>query len=402
MNDPSTDDSRAVGRNLRRPPVQNELYVGRPNVGDRGRFMELVNESLDRVWFTNNGPLATEFERKLANFLDVPECVVMVNGTVALEIAIRALGLRDEVIVPSYTFVATAHAVSWQGLKPVFADIDAITHNISPESVLRLISPKTSGIIGVHLWGRPAPIERLQEIADGASVALLFDAAHAFGVKYKGTAIGNLGDAQVFSFHSTKFFNSFEGGAVCTTDTGLAAKMRLMRNFGFQGFDNVIHEGINGKMTEVCAAMGLVNLESISTFVDVNRRNYEQYRTRIAEIPKISLLPLDDVEDCNYQYVVIELDDEYAHGRDELVTTLHSYGVIARRYFWPGVHRMEPYRSLDPNAGLVLKNTETVAARVVVLPTGLGISEKEVDFICDILALWAVEAEEAPDVATHG
>jgi dTDP-4-amino-4,6-dideoxygalactose transaminase len=237
------------------PAFDQPLHVGRPNIGDRDAFLRRVNQILDNQWLTNNGPMVQEFEQRIAAHLGVKHCIAMCNGTVALEIAIRALGLEGEVIIPSWTFVATAHALYWQGITPVFADIDPATHNLDPAAVRRMITPRTSGIIGVHLWGRAAPIDELQAIADQHGLKLMFDAAHAFGSTYKGQTIGQFGACEVFSFHATKSFNTFEGGAVTTNDDELAETMRLMRNFGFVHYDKVIHPGTNGKMIEVCAAM---------------------------------------------------------------------------------------------------------------------------------------------------
>ena len=214
----------------------------------------------------------------------------------------------------------------------------------------------------------------------------MFDAAHAFGCSHQGQLIGGFGLAEVFSFHATKFLNSFEGGAITTNDDALAAKIRLMTNFGFSGYDNVIHLGTNGKMTEVCAAMGLTNLEGIADLVAVNRRNYEAYRTGLAAIPGIGLLAYDSAERGNYQYVVVEVDEAKSGlTRDELIRVLHAENVLARKYFWPGCHRMEPYRSLYPNAGLLLPKTESVAARVIVLPTGTAVTEADISKVCGIL-----------------
>lgn len=228
------------------PAFAEALHVGRPNIGDRAAFMQLLDQVLDNQWLTNNGPIVQEFERQVAQRLGVKHCVAMCNGTIALEIAIRALKLEGEVIVPSWTFVATAHALYWQGITPVFADIDPTTHNLDPVAVRRMITPRTSGIIGVHLWGRAAPVKELQEIADEHGLALMFDAAHAFGSTYQGETIGRFGACEVLSFHATKAFNTFEGGAVVTNDDKLASTMRLMRNFGFSGYDNVVHPGTNG------------------------------------------------------------------------------------------------------------------------------------------------------------
>ena len=366
-------------------PFPEIVHVGRPNIGDREAFMKLAGEMFDRRWLSNNGPLAQQFERRVADYLGVRHCVAMCNGTIALEIAIRALGLEGEVIVPSYTFIATAHALHWQGITPVFADIDPSTHNLDPEAVRRMITPRTSGIIGVHLWGRGAPVEALQDIADEHGLHLMFDAAHAFGCSYGGRMIGGFGRAEVLSFHATKFFNTFEGGAVVTNDDELAETMRLMRNFGFAGFDNVIHPGTNGKMIEVCAAMGLVNLDYIDKVIEANRRNWLAYRDALARIPGLRLMPYDEAERNNWQYVILEVDPECRATRDKIVAELHRHNVLARKYFWPGCHRMKPYRDLQPHAGLMLKHTDAVAARVIVMPTGTTLSDETIRAIATIV-----------------
>jgi dTDP-4-amino-4,6-dideoxygalactose transaminase len=366
-------------------PFPETIHVGRPNIGDRDAFLKLVGEMFDRRWLSNNGPLVQQFERRVADYLGVRHCVAMCNGTIALEIAIRALGLEGEVIVPSYTFIATAHALHWQGITPVFADIDPDTHNLDPDAVRRMITPRTTGIIGVHLWGRGAPVEALQAIADEHGLELMFDAAHAFGCSYRGRMIGGFGRAEVLSFHATKFFNTFEGGAVVTNDDELAEAMRLMRNFGFAGFDNVIHPGTNGKMIEVCAAMGLVNLDCIDTVIEANRRNWLAYRDALDGIPGLRLMAYDEAERNNWQYVILEVDSECRATRDEIVAELHRHNVLARKYFWPGCHRMKPYRDLQPHAGLVLPNTEAVAARVIVMPTGTTLMPKQIDEIAAVV-----------------
>ena len=317
----------------------------------------------------------------------------MCNGTVALEIAIRALGLEGEVIVPSYTFIATAHALHWQAITPVFADIDPVTHNLDPAAVRRMITPRTTGIIGVHLWGRGAPVDELQAIADEHGFKLMFDAAHAFGCSYRGKMIGNFGACEVLSFHATKFFNTFEGGAVVTNDDELAETMRLMRNFGFSGLDNVIHPGTNGKMIEVAAAMGLVNLDAIDEVIAVNRRNHQAYREAFFDLPGINLLTFDEAERNNYQYVVMEVGEDCPVSRDHIIEALHAENILARKYFWPGCHNMQPYRELYPHAGLLLPNTEQVAARVVVLPTGTTMDK---EMINDVAAVIRVLIEDRP------
>lgn len=368
------------------PPMFAEpLHVGRPNIGSHERFLRRASEILDRGWLSNDGPVVQEFERKIRSLLGVKHCVAMCNGTIALEIATRALDLKGEVIVPSYTFIATAHALQWQEITPIFADIDAHTHNLDPDAVRRMITPRTTGIIGVHLWGRPAPVRDLQAIADEHRLKLMFDASHGFGCGLNGKLLGGFGACEVFSFHATKFFNTFEGGCVATSDDDLAEKMRLMRNFGFAGYDNVIYPGTNGKMTEIAAAMGLTNLEDLDRFVATNRRNYDAYRRGIDKLRGLSMLEFDESEKNNFQYVVVEVSDEFPMSRDRIVETLHAENILARRYFWPGCHNMEPYRSCYPRAGLVLSNTKEVAERVIVLPTGSTMGEQEVAGVLSIL-----------------
>lgn len=366
------------------PAFDQPLHVGRPNIGDRGAFLHRINQILDNQWLTNNGPMVQEFERQITERLGVKHCVAMCNGTIALEIAIRALGLSGEVIVPSWTFVATAHALYWQGITPVFADVDPATHNLDPGAVRRMITPRTTGIIGVHLWGRAAPVDELQAIADEHGLKLMFDAAHAFGSTYHGQSIGRFGECEVFSFHATKAFNTMEGGAVTTNDDGLAEAMRLMRNFGFKGYDNVIHPGTNGKMIEVCAAMGLANLGGFDEVVGINRRNHSTYHQALAGIPGVTLLGYDLAERNSYHYVVIEVDETCPVSRDAIIAALQAENILARKYFWPGCHKMKPYRDLFPHAGLLLPHSEAVADRVIVLPNGGAVDTAVASTIRDV------------------
>jgi dTDP-4-amino-4,6-dideoxygalactose transaminase len=370
------------------PAFTGTLHVGRPNIGDRQAFLQRVNDILDRRWLTNNGVCTQEFEQRLQELLGVKHCIAMCNATVALEITIRALGMAGEVIVPSFTFVATPHSLQWQQITPVFCDIDPATHSIDPDRVESLITPNTTGIIGVHLWGKPCAIETLTEIARRRNLRLLFDAAHAFGCSHNGQMIGGFGDAEVFSFHATKFFNTFEGGAVATNDDNLAARIRLMKNFGFAGYDNVIYIGTNGKMSEISAAMGLASLDHLAEFIDVNRRNYAAYAGGLANLPGIRLFPYDATDLYNYQYVVVEVDTATAGiNRDVLLQVLQAENVMARRYFYPGCHRMEPYRSFFPHAGLLLQETERLVHRVMSLPTGTAVTNDDIDKVCALIRL---------------
>jgi len=369
-----------------KPAFEEMLHVGRPNIGSRDRFLARLDDILGRRWLTNNGQYVQEFERRIADLVGVRHCITMCNATIALEISTRALGMSGEVIVPSFTFIATAHALQWQQITPVFCDIDPETHNLDPARVEEMITPRTTGIIGVHVWGRPCAVDALTEIARRRGLKLIFDAAHAFACSHGGRMIGGFGGAEVFSFHATKFLNSFEGGAVVTDDDELAGRIRLMKNFGFAGYDNVTYIGTNGKMTEVCAAMGLSSLESMADVIDVNRRNYLQYREELKEVPGVGVEAYDERDRCNYQYVVLEVDESGSlPDRDSLARILHSENVFARRYFYPGCHRMEPYRSYFPHAGLLLPNTERLARRVLLLPTGTAVASREIAEIVRII-----------------
>lgn len=368
-------------------------HVGRPNTGNRERFLERVNQLLERQWLTNGGPFVGQLEERIATMAGVKHCLAICNATAALGITARALGLCGEVIVPSLTFIATAHALQWHGITPVFCDIDARTHNIDPEAVEALITERTTGILGVHLWGRPCDVEALTRLARAYDLRLIFDAAHAFACSHVGRMLGGHGDAEVFSFHATKFFNTFEGGAVTTNDDGLAEKIALMRNFGFTGHDQVDALGINAKMSEISAAMGLTLLDELDGLIRRNRECYDHYRRELDGVPSLEVVTYDEHERNNYQYVVLEIDEELAGiHRDEIVELLNAENVLARRYFYPGCHRMEPYRSSSRAAGFRLPQTELVAGRLLTLPSGAAVSADDVMRITDTIRFIIREA----------
>lgn len=362
------------------------LHVGRPAIGNRRRFFERLEQIFDNAWLTNNGPFVQEFEQRLAERLRVKHCMVVNNGTVGLELAIRATAMRGEVIVPSFTFIATVHALQWQEIQPVFCDIDPVTYCLDPAKVISLVNERTSGIIGVHVYGRPCDVAALEKIASDHELRLIFDAAHAFGCTYRQKPLGNFGDCEVFSFHATKVLNAFEGGAITTNSDDLAQKIRLMRNFGFAGEDNVIYLGTNGKMCEVSAAMGLTNLEDFELFVRTNQNNWEAYARGLHGIPGIRLITYDEAEQNNFHYVIIEVDSRFCGiTRDELKNVLSQHNVLARRYFYPGCHRMEPYRTLMPDAGRNLTVTEAFCERVLALPNGSQLNAEGIETICGLI-----------------
>jgi dTDP-4-amino-4,6-dideoxygalactose transaminase len=337
--------------------------------------------------------MVREFEQQIARYHDVKYCVATCNGTIALEMAIKALGLEGEVIVPSFTFPATAHALLWQAIKPVFADIDPKTHNLAPASVEAVIGESTTGILAVHLWGRTAPVRELQEIADKHNLKLLFDSAHAFGCSRNGVKVGNFGECEILSFHATKFFNTFEGGAVLTNNQKVAETIGLMRNFGFAGVDEVVHPGTNGKMNEMSAAMGLTNLESIGERIEYNRFVYNCYKKAFEGVPSVTLLQYDESESNNYQYIVIMLDERCNVARDRVVEALQAENVMARRYFWPGCHRMKPFEQSMDDLQKPLVNTESISDRVIVLPAGVSVDKGAVNAIASIIAMLVYDAE---------
>lgn len=369
------------------PAFAEPIHVGRPSVTRPQRVLERISEALDRRVLTNSGPLVRQFEDAIAQTANVRHCVAMCNATIAMQILVRALGLRDEVILPSFTFAATAHVLRWAGITPVFCDIDYETGNIDPVHARKLITARTSGIVGVHLWGRPAPVDELVGLAADHGLRLYFDSAHGIGSEYGGRPIGGFGDAEVFSFHATKMVNAFEGGAVVTDDAELAEQVRWMHNHGITGFDTAGMLGTNGKMTEACAAMGLTSLEDIDELIALNRARHERYRAGLAGVPGIRLRDPAISERVNYQSVVIEVDPQAAGlHRDELSAALHAENVLARRYFHPGCHRLEPYLSDQRrHVPIPLPNTETLSERVLVLPTGTAVDANQVDQICVLI-----------------
>jgi dTDP-4-amino-4,6-dideoxygalactose transaminase len=389
MNQGTQNPSAGLAIMGRRAPwFSSPLHVGCPNVANTERFFQRMTGAFESRKLTNAGPLALEFESKIARYLGVKHCIATCNATIGLDIAIRAMDLGGEVIVPSFTFIATVHALQWRNITPVFCDVAPGTHHVDPAQVEKLVTPQTTGILALHTWGIPCDVDALADIAQRHRLSLLFDAAHAMGCSYKSRMIGNFGRAEVFSFHATKLINCFEGGAITTNDDELAARMRLMTNFGFAGVDSVVACGTNGKMHEASAAMGLSNLEAIEDFIAVNRRNFELYRDELASIPGIRLVSHEpgESERRTLHYIVVEVDPQIAGiSRDRLVDVLWAENVLARRYFHPGCHNAEPYHSLNPAADLALTNTRALCQNVLVLPTGTSIDGEAIRGISRII-----------------
>jgi dTDP-4-amino-4,6-dideoxygalactose transaminase len=371
------------------PPAFGEpLHVGRPNIPDRRRFFDRLEDVLERRWLTNNGLYVQEFERRVARFLEVRHCVAVCNATVGLQAAARALGLAGEVILPSFTYVATAHALRWIGITPVFCDIRPDNYTLDPAQVEGLITPRTTGILGVHVYGNACAVTELEDLASRHKLALMFDAAHAFACSHQGRMIGGGGCAEVFSFHATKVVGTFEGGAVTTNDDEVAARLRRVISFGFDGEDEVVEIGTNARMSEASAAMGLAGMDSLGEWLADYRANYEIYRQELAGIPGVDLLLYGGAEKRNYQYVVIRVEEERAGlSRDALVEALRAENVLARRYFYPPCHVMEPYRSDHAGRSHMLPVSEHIASRVIALPTGTAVGPEEVRQVALLIRL---------------
>ncbi|MBK8333824.1 MAG: DegT/DnrJ/EryC1/StrS family aminotransferase [Ilumatobacteraceae bacterium] len=382
---------------------QHPLYVGRPNIPNRDAVLARVGTALDNRWLSNDGPMVREFEEVVEARLGVRHCVAVANATLGLGIVARALGLHGEVVVPAFTFVATAHSLAWQGITPVFCDIDRDSHQLDPAAVEAVITERTTGILAAHTWGRPCDIDGLSELAARHHLELFFDAAPAYGASYRGTYLGHFGRAEVLSFHATKIVNSGEGGAILTNDDEIAASARLMRTFGFADTDLVTSIGTNAKMSELAAGMGICSLASYDEYLAVNTRNFSRYCAALADVPGITVVPCAPDTAINFNNVVIEIDPRRAGiERDIMLQVLTAEQILARRYFWPGCHRMEPYRSLRTPADHHFPITDLVAGRVLSLPTGTSIEPADIDRVCELISGIVEHGEEISARAGNG
>lgn len=361
--------------------AKQAYHVGRPNLPDREKVLANFTQALDNQWLTNMGPLSLELEERISSMLGVKHCICVCNATTGLGLLQRSLDLQGEVIIPAFTFIATAHSLRWQRITPVFCDVRMEDHLIDPTKIEALITPRTSAIMAVPIWGQPCDAKALQTIADKHGLKLLYDSAHAFGCKSGDQHLGGFGNAEVFSFHATKVFSTGEGGAITTNSDKLADKLRLMRNFGFTDYDQTDHIGTNAKMGEFAAGYGLAHLDALDSIVDQNQARHQAYVKEFSKFNDISFLPYDFAGQSNYQYVVARVT---AHLRDSMVKHFHNRGILLRRYFHPGCHRMEPYRSDESYRGLELENTERLADETVIFPTGTQLSEKEVAEFADM------------------
>lgn len=363
---------------------KEQLFVGRPNICNRDALFRRLNEATDRAWLTNDGQLLLEMEAKFADFLDVKHCIAVTNATLGLQLVAHALGLKGEIIMPSFTFIGTARAMEWQGLQPRFVDVLDSRHSLDPDAVRRSITPNVSAILGVHLWGMPCQVDELQEIADEYGIRLFFDAAHAIGSVYKGKKVGGFGSAEVFSLHATKAINALEGGLITTNDDQLAHRIRLSRNYGIVTEDVFEGTGINAKMNEYSAAMALSNIEGYALLNEHNRNIQSIYARGLENVIGLQSVTATNLDEHNSHYAVFRVSSGFGLTRDEIRWVLMEENIYCRRYFWPGCHLIPPY--CDQLTGYTLPITESLADELFQLPTGLQVKADDAVTITELIA----------------
>jgi dTDP-4-amino-4,6-dideoxygalactose transaminase len=365
--------------------MEGPIYVTRPVLPPFEAFVEGMREIWANEWLTNNGPLLQRYARALEEHLAVSHASLYANGTLALQVAVQALGLTGEVVTTPFTFVATAHALSWNNVTPVFADIEPTHYTLDPAAVEAAITPATTGILAVHVYGHPCDHAGLAAVAERHGLALVYDAAHAFGVQVDGRDIAHLGDVAMFSLHATKLYHTIEGGLLTCADPELHAAMTRLANFGYGQHEDVVACGTNAKMNEFSALMGLQLLPLLPEIIAARREIAETYRARLTGVPGIHLPPsLRPGVEPNYAYVVIEVGDAYPLTRDGLYEHLGARNILARRYFYPLLPDLTCYhgaRTADP-----LVVARRTAARILALPTYATLPLDSVHRICDIIA----------------
>ena len=364
------------------------ITVTSPLLPSLDDFLPYMQDIWDRKWLTNNGYYHQELEKSLCEYLKVPYISLFTNGTLPLICALQALRITGEVITTPYSFVATTHSLWWNGIKPVFVDIDPMTCNIDPDKIEAAITPKTTAIMAVHVYGKPCDMERIQAIADKYGLKVIYDAAHAFGVEVNGKSILEAGDISTLSFHATKVYNTIEGGALVCHDENTKKRIDYLKNFGFAGETTIIAPGINGKMDEVRAAYGLLNLKQVSAAIESRHQVAVRYREALREIPGIHVM--EDMLGVrhNYSYFPIFVDAErYGMSRDELYFKMKESNVLGRRYFYPLISEFSTYRGLDSARMENLPVATRVADSVVCLPMYHSLTEGEIEKVLINIAL---------------
>lgn len=364
----------------------NPIYVTQPALPDLQEFIPYLEQIWKNKILTNNGPFHQQLEKELAEFLSVPYISLFANGTLALVTALQVLRITGEVITTPYSFVATTHSLWWNNIKPVFVDIEPELCNLDPEKIEAAITPKTTAILPVHVYGNPCKIERIQEIADIYGLKVIYDAAHTFGAKYKGHSLCCYGDLSILSFHATKVFNTFEGGAIISHDAATKKRIDYLKNFGFAGETTVIAPGINSKMNEMQAAFGLLQLKDYQKNAKKREAISETYKRELKDIEGISFLPNPENTESNNAYFPIFVDEEkYGTSRDQLYEKLKQNNIFGRRYFYPLISEFPMYKSLDSADPSNLKVAQKTANTVICLPIYPDLQLGEVKIICEIL-----------------
>jgi len=353
-----------------------KTFVTQPFLPPLEEFIPYLEKIWQEKWLTNNGSFHRQLESKLGDYLGVSQLSLFTNGTIALITALQALRITGEVITTPYTFVATAHSLIWNKNKPVFVDMDPKTFNIDPDKVEAAITPQTSAILAVHVYGMPCDNNRLQQIADVYGLKLIYDAAHAFGVNQQNESILNYGDLSILSFHATKVYNTFEGGAIVCKDEKLKQRIDYLKNFGFADEVTVMAAGINGKMNEFQAALGLLQLDYIDQCIASRGIIANYYRDALKEIPGLKLLPSYAQGEENYSYFPILIEAEYPLTRDELYLKLREQDIYARRYFYPLISEFPMYRGLSSADAKNLPVAKQVSEQVLCLPIYPDLSEE--------------------------
>lgn len=352
------------------------INVTKPFLPPKEEYQQLLEGIWERNWLTNNGPLVNDLELKLKEYLGLDHLLYLNNGTIALQIAIKALGLKGEIITTPFSYVATTSSIVWEGCTPVFTDIDAKTFNIDPAKIEAAITKNTTAILATHVYGNPCDIDAIQKIADKHGLKVIYDAAHCFGTTYKGKSVFAYGDISTTSFHATKLYHTIEGGAVITKDPELLKKMAFMRNFGHNGPDDFAEVGINGKNSEFHAAMGLVNLKHVDAIL-ADRKKKSQYYTRQLKALNVTHLTLTTGAEFNYSYFPIVFNSE--ENLLQAVDLLTANWVYPRRYFYP---ELSSLRYVDQT---VLPVSSSVSKRVLCLPLFYNITNEEIDLVCRLL-----------------
>jgi len=340
------------------------IFVTQPYLPPLDEFIPYLRQIWDSKILTNVGPLHQQLEAALCNYLGVKHIALFNNGTVALLTALQSLRVTGEVITTPYSFVATSHSLLWNGIKPVFVDVDPCTLNLDPAKIESAITPQTTAIMPVHCYGHPCDVEAIQKIADNYNLKVIYDAAHAFGVKDASGSILNYGDLSVLSFHATKVFNTFEGGAIVCPDAKSKVRIDQLKNFGHVGEVTVVAPGINGKMSEFNAALGLLQLDYIDQAIKLRKEIDAAYRVRLQGIKGITCLGGAGEERANYSYFPILVGVDYPISRDELYQRLKDNGIHPRRYFYPLISEFPMYRGL-PSANIENLPEATIAARQI-------------------------------------